>query len=162
VENCNNLSDLISSFLLDEFSLILFGTKHNEFNIKNYRSQAKNNKEILIALKNLRLFNFSKFFMIDFYTNIVNIYFESNEELIRKDALITCFELLNRDDNIQIDKYVNFCLEKILILAITDTSFMNRYSILNSIKNFNKFDTWFSKIENIKKFFILLNDENIK
>jgi hypothetical protein len=163
VENIPSLLELISSYMIDEFSLILFGTKYNEFDIKKYKKYSKNEKEVLLAIKYLRIFNFQKFLMIDLAYNISNIYFDDINENIRKESLITCFELLNKDENIvEVDKFVNFCLEKILILCITDISSFNRYSILNSIKNSNKFDIWFSKIENIKKFLILLNDENIR
>jgi serine/threonine-protein kinase mTOR len=163
VKNIPSLLDVIQIFLLDEISIILMGSPYNDFKIKFFKSHIKNNKEIIVALKCLREFNFKKYNMMDFIYNISNIYLDDIDETVRKDSALTAFKLLNTDDNIvNLDKTVNFCLEKILYMSISDPVVSIRNNILISMMNYDKYDHYFSFEQNLKYLMINLNDQSLK
>ncbi|KAF2153226.1 TOR1 phosphatidylinositol 3-kinase [Myriangium duriaei CBS 260.36] len=118
--------------------------------------------EVRLALQTLGSFDFSGHVLNEFVHDVAIRYVEDDDAIIRKNAALTCCQLLVKDPIVNQSsrhaiKVVGDVVEKLLTLAVADPDIDNRKIVLSALDR--RFDVQLSKAENIRTLFIAVNDE---
>ncbi|XP_037955980.1 serine/threonine-protein kinase Tor [Teleopsis dalmanni] len=119
----------------------------------------------VLALKTLGTFNFEEHNMLDFVQRCADCYISHWQQEIRFEAVRTCTRLLKlaiqTADSLQnsrtLRETLSHVIERLLIVAITDTDCNVRIGILRSLDE--TFDIALAQPESLSALFIILNDE---
>ncbi|KAF2071336.1 hypothetical protein CYY_007349 [Polysphondylium violaceum] len=117
---------------------------------------------IALALKTLGSFDFSKHNLLEFVRECVVGYLDDDNPEIRREAAITCAQLMVRPDESAPTRghsavVVGEVLEKLLVVGIADPDPSIRRTVLSSLDT--RFDHHLAQAENLRSLFIALNDE---
>ena len=118
--------------------------------------------EVRLALQTLGSFDFSGHVLNEFVHDVAIRYIEDDDALIRRNAALTCCQLLVKDPIVNQSsrhaiKVVGNVVERLLTLAVADPDIDNRKTVLSALDR--RFDVQLSKAENIRTLFIAVNDE---
>ncbi|KAJ3431054.1 serine/threonine-protein kinase mtor [Anaeramoeba flamelloides] len=126
-------------------------------------TQQSEYNSIILSLKCLTIFEFDLNETIQFIKNYVCEFLHETDHEIRKQSALTCMHILIESETNEltnVNTVQNEILDKLLILAITDSNLNIRLSILKSINN--KLDHKLSKSNKLSPLFYTLNDENFE
>ncbi|XP_013111288.1 serine/threonine-protein kinase Tor [Stomoxys calcitrans] len=120
---------------------------------------------IVLALRTLGTFNFEEQNMLDFVQRCADYFINHEQQEIRLEAVQTCTRLLklavqqadSSENSKTLSDTVSYVIERLLIVAITDTDCNVRVRILRSLDE--TFDAELAQPESLSALFITLNDE---
>ncbi|EPZ33264.1 phosphatidylinositol kinase Tor2 [Rozella allomycis CSF55] len=161
-----NFNSVIKMKLLDLISLLLKGTffspvgapKSNQIVVEPTQDE----ETIILSMRILQTFNFEGLSLLEFICECVLFYLDYDNVLVRKETVLTCTELVARDEmylekSAMAIKSLNEILEKLLNVGITDPEPQVRRIVFESLDK--RFDYYLSHAQNIKTLFLALNDE---
>ncbi|KAJ3451110.1 serine/threonine-protein kinase mtor [Anaeramoeba flamelloides] len=159
--------DSVSSIL--GTALSLSNTSHS-INVNKQRNQSSMSKfeseydfnQIILSLRCLTIFEITLRKLLEFTDTAVLHYLNDSNKLIRKEAALTCCKVLIKSSisgNEEMNNLIeNSILNKLLVVAITDTEAIVRLSVLESLDS--RLDHKLCTSNNISALLIGLNDEN--
>lgn len=118
--------------------------------------------ELRLALQTLGSFDFADHVLNEFIHDVASRYVEDDDPIIRRNAALTCCQLIVRDPVVHQTsrhaiKLVGEVVEKLLTVAVADLDIDNRKIVLSALDA--RFDIHLAKAENIRTLFIAINDE---
>eukprot|EP01035_Chromulina_nebulosa_P018854 gene18854-24639_t len=117
----------------------------------------KTSEQIVLALKTLATLQPPRYSIISLVQNSILTYLCSNEEVVRKEAAVTCFiDVTSGPSSKVIEKIISTLIE----MSITDVSTEVRQVILKSLPI--SFDIYLSRQSVIQNVVFLLSDENFE
>ncbi|KAG8626630.1 hypothetical protein KVT40_005575 [Elsinoe batatas] len=118
--------------------------------------------EVRLALQTLGSFDFAGHILNEFVHDVAIRYVEDEDSLIRKNAALTCCQLLVKDPIVnqtsrQAIKIVSDVVERLLTMSVADSDIDNRKIVLSALDG--RFDIHLAKADNIRTLLLAANDE---
>ncbi|PSK55906.1 hypothetical protein B9Z65_4784 [Elsinoe australis] len=119
-------------------------------------------QEVRLALQTLGSFDFSGHVLNEFVHDVAIRYVDDDDSLIRKNAALTCCQLLVKDPIVnqtsrQAIKIVSDVVERLLTMSVADSDIDNRKIVLSALDG--RFDIHLAKADNIRTLLLAANDE---